>query len=159
MNAQEYMAEQVEKMGPILAHYVATTAPDKLDWQPSVAGSAPTRSVLEQIGECIAVNRFMAAMLRGEDVKPPAGGFTHSGFSSSQDAQEQLIASATELANAIRALDDDGLNRAFQMRRGPTSGKNLMMMAYRNMAYHGGQINLIQLLTGDEEFHMPPQWY
>ncbi len=159
MNAQEYMAEQVEKMGPILAHYVATTAPDKLDWQPSVEGSAPTRSVLEQIGECIAVNRFMAATLRGEDVKPPAGGWQVPAFADSQDAQQQLIASATELADAIRNMNDDDLNRAFQMRRGPTIGKNLMMMAYRNMAYHGGQINLIQLLTGDEEFHMPPQWY
>lgn len=159
MKAQEYMAEQIEKMGPILAHYVATTAPDKLDWQPSIEGSAPTRSVLEQVGECVAVNRFMAAMLRGEDVKPPAGGWQVPEFADGQDAQNQLIASTTELAAAIRALGDDDLNRAFQMKRGPTIGKNLMMMAYRNMAYHSGQINFIQLLTGDEEFHMPPQWY
>ncbi len=159
MNAQEYMAEQIEKMGPILAHYVATTAPDKLNWQPHVEGSAPTRSVLEQIGECIVVNRFMAAMLRGEDVKPPAGGWVGPEFADAQDAQNQLIDSTTQLAAAIRQLDDEGLNRTFQMRRGPTSGKNLMMMAYRNMAYHGGQINFIQLLAGDEEFHMPPQWY
>lgn len=159
MNAQEYMAEQVEKMGPILAHYIATTAPDKLNWQPSVEGSAPTRSVLEQIGECIAVNRFMAAMLRGEDVKPPVGGWQVPNFADAQDAQNQLIDSTTQLADAIRKMNDDDLSRTFQMRRGPTSGKNLMMMAYRNMAYHGGQINFIQLLTGDEEFHMPPQWY
>lgn len=159
MNAQEYMAEQVEKMGPILAHYVATTAPDKLHWQPGVEGSAPTRSVLEQIGECVVVNRFMAALLRGEDVKPPAGGWTGPDFVDAQDAQNQLIDSTKQLADAIRRLNDADLDRTFQMRRGPTSGKNLMMMAYRNMAYHGGQINFIQLLTGDDEFHMPPQWY
>ena len=159
MNAQEYMAEQVERIGPILAHYVATTDPSKLDWEPAVEGSAPTRSVLEQIGECVVVNRHFAALLRGENPPLPAGGWTHEGFADSQDAQEQLIASANELAQAIRAFDDDGLARTFQLRRGPTTGKNLLIMAYRNMAYHAGQINFIQMLAGDAEFHMPPAWY
>jgi len=47
MNAQDYMAEQIERMGLILAHFVTTTAPEKLTWHPSVAGSAATRSILE----------------------------------------------------------------------------------------------------------------
>ena len=38
----------------------------------------------------------------------------------------------------------------------PTSGEVLIDMPYRNMTYHGGQINLIQLLLGDKEFHMAP---
>jgi hypothetical protein len=159
MTAQEYMAEQTARMGQIIAHYVATTHPDKLNWQPQMEGSAPTRSVLEQVGECVVVNRHFAALLRGEDVQVPAGGWIGPDFADSQDAQNQVIASATQLAEVIRALDEEALNRAFQLRRGPTTGKNLMIMAYRNMAYHGGQINLIQLLTGDAEWHMPPAWY
>ena len=159
MTAQEYMAEQTARMGAIIAHYVATTHPDKLQWQPHVEGSAATRSTLEQVGECVVVNRYFSALLRGEDVQVPAGGWSGPEFADSHDAQTQIIASAAELAEAIRALDDNALNQIFQLRRGPTSGKNLMIMAYRNMAYHGGQINLIQLLTGDAEWHMPPAWY
>ena len=160
MTAQEYIAEQTERMGTILAHYVATTAPDKLHWQPTAEGSAPTRSVLEQIGECVAVNRLFAAMLCGKDVKMPPGGFAGLGFANGEEAQAQaqLIASAAELAAAIRPLSEEALEQNFQTMRGPTPGKNLMMMGYRNMVYHGGQINLIQLLTGDAEFHRPPTW-
>lgn len=159
MNAQEYMAEQIERMGPILAHYVATTAPDKLTWQPHVEGSAPTRSVLEQIGECIVINHHFAALLRGEEPTMPANSWKGPDIGNSQDAQNQLLASTTELAQAVRTFSDADMQRAYTLRRGVTTGSNLIMMAHRNMAYHAGQINLIQLLTGDSDFHMPPAWY
>ena len=158
MNAQEYMAEQIERMGPTLAHFVAATAPDKLTWTPSVAGSTATRNVLEQIAECVGVNLYFAALLRDDGEGPPTGGMTLPEMTEAQETQEQLIASTTALAAAVRALDDAGLTRIFQTRRGPTPGKNLMMAAYRNMAYHAGQINQIQLLAGDAEFHAPPNW-
>ena len=158
MNAQEYMAEQIERMGPILAHFVEETAPDKLTWQPALEGSAPTRSVLEQIGECVGVNLVFAALLRGEGGGAPLGAYPIMKITNAQEAREQLIAATRALAEAVRALDDEGLTRTFQTRRGQTTGKNLMMAAYRNMAYHLGQINLIQLLAGDAAFHAPPTW-
>ena len=156
MKAQEYMAEQIERMGAILAHFVATTAPDKLTWKPLTESSTATRSVLEQIAECVGVNHSFAALLRGEGA--PAGAMTLPELKNAQEAETQLIDSAKALAAAVRALDDDALTRTFQTRRGPTMGKNLMIAAYRNMAYHAGQINLIQMLTGDAEFHTPPAW-
>ena len=158
MTAQEYMAEQTERMGPMLAYFVAATAPDKLKWEPSAEGSAPTRSVLDQIAECVGVNRRFAALLRGDEILPSAGNSPVPEFTDAQDAQDQIIASASELAASIRGLDDEALERTFQRDRGPTTGKILMMAAYRNMAYHAGQINQIQLLTGDAEFHAPPGW-
>ena len=156
MNAQEYMAEQIERMGSALAHFAAATAEDRLTWQPSVEGSAPTRSVLEQIAECISVNHSFAALLRGEGA--PTGAMTLPELKNMQEAETQLRDSAETLASAVRALDDEGLRHTFQTRRGATTGKNLMMAAYRNMAYHAGQINLIQLLAGDADFHVPPTW-
>lgn len=160
MNAQEYMAEQIERMGPILAHFVAATVPDKLTWKPlvegSTEGSTATRSILEQMAECVGVNHSFAALLRGEGA--PVGAMTLPELRNTQEAETQLIDSAKTLAAVVRALDDDALTRTFQTRRGATTGKNLMIAAYRNMAYHAGQINLIQLLTGDAEFHTPPGW-
>ena len=156
MNAQGFMAEQIERMGPVLAHFVATTAPDKLTWKPLTESSAATRSVLEQIAECVGVNHSFAALLRGEGA--PAGPMTLPELRNAQEAETQLINSAKALAAVVRALDDEALTRTFQTRRGSTTGKNLMIAAYRNMAYHAGQINLIQLLTGDAEFHTPPAW-
>ena len=158
MNAQDYMAEQIERMGPILAHFVETTAPEKLTWQPMVEGSAATRSILEQIGECVGVNLIFAALLRGEGAGAPPGAYPVPQLTNASEAREQLIASTSALADAVRVLDDDGLTRTFQTRRGATTGKNLMIAAYRNMAYHLGQINLIQLLAGDAEFHAPSNW-
>lgn len=159
MTIFEYMARQTERIGEALAHFIATTPEDKLVWHPSVPGCAPTRSILEQVGECVAVNRFVAALLRGENVTPPAGGWPEIPFANGQDAQEQLVTSAREIAMAIRALDADSLPQIYQMRRGPVTGEVLILMPYRNMAYHAGQANFIQTLAGDPEFHVPVTWY
>ncbi len=41
------------------------------------------------------------------------------------------------------------------MRRGPTSGHNLVM----NVNIRAGQVNLIQTLAGDDVFHVPATRY
>ena len=155
----EYIARQTERFAETLAHGLETTAEDKRGWRVAVEGSAPTRSALEQVAECVVINRYIAALLRGDVSAPPAGGFPELTFADVQDAQTQLRASARELAEAIRPLDDERLNRSYQMRRGPTPGHNLILMPYRNMAYHFGQINFIQMLAGDPEFHVPASYY
>jgi hypothetical protein len=158
MHVPEFMALQTERMTDSLVHFVATTAEDKLQWQPQTEGSAPTRCVLEQIGECVVVNRMIAAALRGETL--PAGGSGRPSLvlANGSEAQEQLRASGAELAAAIRTMTETDLERVFQHPRGQFVGANFIMMPLRNMAYHAGQINLIQMLAGDPEFHVPPQW-
>ncbi len=158
MNVPEYVARQTERMAEALAHFIATTPEDKLVWHPKLEGSAPMRSILEQVGECVSVNRYIAALLRGENVTPPSGGWPAIAFANGQDAQEQLVASARALADAIRNLDEEALNRTFAHPRGPMRGENLILSCYRNMAYHAGQANFIQMLYGDAEFHTPPNW-
>jgi hypothetical protein len=158
MNVPEYVAHQTERMTDGLAHFVATTQQDRVQWQPQTEGSCPTRSVLEQIAECVVVNRMIAAGLRGETPLAPVSAGPPLVFTSSADAQEQLQASGAELAAAIRAMTEADLERMYQHPRGQFLGSNLIMMPMRNMSYHAGQINLIQMLTGDPEFHVPPQW-
>ena len=156
MTAQELLAEQIELIGDSLAYYLETTAPDRLNWQPQLPGSAPTRSALEQVAECIAVNRAFAALLRGDaNVPSLADELTPT---SPTEARARLQASCAELAAVIRASHDSLFESLFPTRRGQRTGKGLMVGAYRNMAYHSGQINLLQILAGDGEFHVPSTW-
>jgi hypothetical protein len=73
MTVTEYVAEQTERMAEALAHFIQSTCPDRLDWQPSGENNAETRSALEQVSECIQVNRMMAALLTGTTFTKPAG--------------------------------------------------------------------------------------
>ena len=41
MTAQELLAEQIELIGDSLAHYIETTAPDRLNWQHSYPAPRP----------------------------------------------------------------------------------------------------------------------
>lgn len=159
MNAQEYMAEQIERMGEALAHFIETTEASQRTWKPQITDSVPTRSALELVSECIATNRYFAAMLRGEEVNRPAGGAQGETLHEASEAQAHIIASSKELAAAVRNLPDASLHQTYPLWRGPVLGKHLMIGAYRNMAYHAGQINYIQILSGDAEFHLPPTWY
>lgn len=92
-------------------------------------------------------------LLRGE-TPPPRGTETHP-YHKAEDAMKDLVASAEELATTIEHLDDSALLRTYETGLGPVKGKFLLEMPVNNMYYHGGQLNLIQLLYGDPEFHVP----
>jgi hypothetical protein len=158
MTVAEYVARQTERMAEALAHFVGTTPEDRQVWHPALEGSAPTRSILEQVAECVVVNLLIAAVLRGGDLPSPGSPMPTVHFASGQEAQEQLISSARELSAAISAMTEEDMTRLYEHPRGPMSGQNLILSCYRNMAYHAGQANLIQILYGDTEFHVPPNW-
>lgn len=155
MTVPEHMAHQTERVAASLANFIATTPEDRLNWKPEFSGAVGLRSVLEQISECAGVNRLIARVLRGETV---TGSYEETVFADGAEAQALLIASAKELTNAISALSDADLTRVFNHPRAQIPGENLIMMGYRNMTYHAGQINLYQMLLGDAEFHLPPTW-
>lgn len=156
MKVQDYVAEQTERVADSLAHFIDSTLPERRDWQPPVEGEGQTRSALQQVGECVALNEVVAKLFRGEEI--PAGFPVDRTFASSEEAKELLRAGAKELADAIRALTDEDLEREFKHPRAIILGKNLILMPLRNMTYHSGQINLIQMLYGDSQFHVPPKW-
>lgn len=158
LTVQEFQARRIERIADSLAHFVRTTRPDRLDWSPAAEGGAETRSMLEQIEECIVVNDLFAALLRGERVDREAARNRRLDFVDVEDACRQLQASAEALAAVVRGLSDADLTRQYPFWRGPTPGERVIEMPYRNMAYHAGQINFIQTLYGDTEFHAPPTW-
>jgi hypothetical protein len=154
MTAQQFMSDHVNRMGHSMAHFIATTKPELLIWTQAAPSSEPTRTALQLVGECVNANRIFAALLRGESPEKP--GDLHL---SAESAQTEIVKSSTELAAAINYMNDEDFEKDFiHPVRGPLKGKILAMGAYRNMAYHAGQINFIQILGGDHEFHLPPTW-
>jgi len=157
MTVQEFQAGSIERAAGTLAHFLETTVAERRDWTPTVEGAEGLRSALDQISECIMVNRMVANILRGGE--PPTISPLQQQqrpFGDTEEAKEMLIASGKELADTIRAMSDEALTQKFPTRRGPMPGYFLIEMPLRNMNYHGGQINLIQLCYGDTEFRPGP---
>jgi hypothetical protein len=158
MTVQEFQARRIERIAQALAFFVETTREDRLNWEPPVDGAGETRGVLEQVEECVIVNGLFTTLLQGGEVDREAARQQRCNFVDVADANAQLIVSAQQFADAIRALTDADLEREYPFWRGPVRGENLIEMPYRNMSYHCGQINFIQTLYGDQEFHIPPTW-
>lgn len=152
MNAIEWQANQIEMAGNMLAHFVSTTEPDKLNWVPKAEGyDSKARSIFEYVGECIAVNNRTASRIRGED----PGEFKEVELNDSETAQRLVRESAKNFADAVRGCDESFLEKKFQMPFGEWTGQMLISIPNANMHYHIGQINYTQNLYGDDVFHVP----
>ena len=155
MKLQDYLANHTSKMAQVLTHFVTTTDQTKLDWTPDYPGSAGTRSISDQVKECIAVNRLFKGRLLGDSTAPKGPLGTEVVCTSTADALKQLQESADELAAVIRALTDEQIAADVVTHRGTMAAGDVCMLPIRNMAYHSGQMNLYQMLLGDDVFHMP----
>jgi len=153
MTVSEYQAGVIRGVGAVLAHTVSAMPEERLDWHPSADAQSKSRSALDLISECITVNRECAARLRGETPPPRGEGRP---FSNGQEAQTQVQESANDLAASVAALDEEGWNRIHTLPFGPIPATMLVQITTGNMQYHFGQINFIQTLYGDMEFHLPP---
>jgi hypothetical protein len=150
MTIFEWQAAMAEKQAVMLAHWVKTTQSDWLEKSPAVDSSSKARTIMDQVGECIRVNRRAAALLKGEEPALPAtDGLTPDA------ACSQLIDSAKEYADVVRTLDESMLANKYTLPWGEVDGAFMISMPIQNMAYHGGAINYIQTLYGDTEFHVP----
>lgn len=158
MTVMEFQAKKMERIAAAFADFLGTTAEDAIDWHPVGQNGCEGRSALEQAEEIIIVNGIFARLLRGETIDVAKERSQHCNFVDIADAQAQVIASGQDLADTVRNLADSDLERIFPFWRGPVTGEVLIEMPYRNMAYHCGQVNYIQCLSGDSEFHAPPTW-
>ena len=140
----------------ILKTFVLSTPDDKVRWQPSLNENSQTRSILEQVGECIFANERFVYILQGET--PPAPPTEWDTFGSKEEAIQELKRSAKALANVVEKLDCAALAKEYPTHRGPMPGALAIQFPVRNMTYHMGQINLIQLLYGDTDFHITTEF-
>ncbi len=154
MNAQQFTALHTRRIAESMVQFLRSTQQHRLAWRPPVQTGRAARSALEITAECVAVNIRYAVLLKtGEDRLADEPIFAHA-----DEACTALQNSAEELAQIIEALPDHFLQQTLQTLRGEVRADNAIIAPYRNMAYHCGQINLVQSLTGDSEFHVPSNW-
>lgn len=153
MRELDFVALHTERIAQSMVEFIGSTASDRVAWIPVSETGGEMRSVLQITAECVRVNDQFAAILRNEtfsEIDPI--------FDEVSTACSELERSAKNLADTLRAASETVLETVYHTYRGPFPGDNFVMAAYRNMAYHCGQINLIQSLGGDAVFHAPENW-
>lgn len=151
MTMFEWQAEATENAANTLAYWIEKTREDKVNWKPEIEGSTNTRCALELGSECAAVNSMMASLIRGETIESREPTI----YTSTKECTDALRSSAKELGDAIRSMKPADLEKTYQLPFGPMPGAMVLQIALGNLQYHGGQVNLIQLLYGDAKFYVP----
>lgn len=146
--AFEFQGRQALGAAKNLIAAMKSTHADRLTWQPKAEEASQTRNVFEQVGECIRVNRMMAMRLSDDMSELPEAADP----TTVEEAEAQLLDSAQAFADAIKKLDGSVMDRMYDVWNG-LPGRVLLTLPVANMYYHMGQINMIQLLYGDTEFH------
>ncbi len=150
-----FAALHTRRIADSMVHFIRTTLSNQPVSVVTESGPVSLNSVMDLAAECTAVNAMMTAVLTRQ---PVGAARSEPHFADLDEACRELTKSADVLADVIQALPDSVLYEEFQHPRAIMRGDNAILAAYRNMAYHCGQINTLQLLTGDAEFHVPPNW-
>jgi hypothetical protein len=150
MTMFDWHATLIESAADRLAFWIEKTREDKANWAPTTDESCNTRSALQVGSECVFVNKRNAALFRSEPFNQEEVQYT-----SVADCTRDLRSTAKELGDAVRKLSPDCLSQVYETRFGPIPGVVLLQLALGNLYYHGGQVNMIQLLYGDPKFHLP----
>jgi uncharacterized damage-inducible protein DinB len=145
MNPMQGMARQMEWVARNTAHNLSFIPADKLNWRP-----APTaKSALEVINHVVGYIKAMTPVLGG-------GAFTPSHTAPAtnlQAAQELLITTAREYADALERLTVADLSRTIDLPFGSFPLSQAASMPVVDLIHHHGQIAYIQTLLGDAEDH------
>ena len=155
----DFLCRHIARIGDSLASFCESTDPQFRTWLTPTRGQNQARSVLDLIGECASTNNYVAALLTAEPGQVLARDDFRCEPKNADDARHEIQASCSTLILAIRGFSDEDFERTYPHWRGDLSAELLVVGAYRNMCYHAGQINFIQILSGDLEFHAPSSWY
>ncbi len=147
----KFLADDVRGNGRLFSYCLESTKSDKT-WKPSAKGSG--RSMLEQAEECAKLNHMVAALLRG---KEPTGGDGPL-ITDPAGASSAVMASANDLAAALEGMQDAELDKMIPLPFGTYPARFAAGISNANMVYHWGQANYIEVLDGDTEFRIPPEF-
>jgi hypothetical protein len=159
MTVQQWQAKLIERAAQALAVWVETTPEDKLTWIPAVEGTAGMRSVLQQCDEIVGLNTAMAGLLRGQQQDLAAAEQSAGGLTTAAQAVAKLTETSANLAAAVRDMPDSAFTQVYYTGWAKLPGSVLLELALNNMMYHGGQMNYVQMLAGDKEFHFPEDFF
>lgn len=152
MDMFQWHAGLIERAGKFLAHGIETTDQTKLEWCPAVDDTSKCRSVVDQAGECVRLNENFAAKIAGREPSPGAP-------VDASNAAARVRESSRALAALVRDMKPEDLGTVHDMGFMKLPGAGVIEVALNNMVYHCGQINQLQLMYGDTEFRIPPDYF
>lgn len=106
--------------------------------------------------EVVAINRRFANRFRGEDPGPwPFEGWatTPEDWRSPETAVNAFKDSINELLAAFDGIPDAKIFETIAIPNGETSVAELCRILVSHLLYHDGQLNLIQIMTGNSKVH------
>lgn len=150
---KEFLAERVKQASTFYVNDLEALTHEQLDKSPG----SKARSGYDFTHEVIVVNNRIAAQLRGEDPGPwPFGddwAVCPDIDRNKETAIAQIKASSDAVLEALKSVPDEKFNEKFMNGERETSFSSMISLVGVHMMYHGGQLNYIQALHGDEEVH------
>jgi len=131
----------------LLRDFEAIPAADRMRAFPQAGTSAA-----QIVKQCAMVARRQAALVRGEEM--PVEFEPAPAIEDAEQAKRDLETALEELRVALEAVGPEALGERRQMPWGGSMslGEYIFRPSY-HLAYHDGQLNYIQRLLGDREFH------
>lgn len=154
MTVQTFMCDRIVQTGKLIVHWVEVMPAERREWIPEIVGSVQNRSVNDILGELIAVNRLVTNALTGGE--PPAMHpmVAPRPFTNVSEALPMFVATLDEAIAELITIEDSELEQEICVGTRRMRPIDFFEIIYRNLWYHGGQLNLLQLQYGDDTFHV-----
>ncbi len=154
MNPLPILADKIVRSSKLLAYAVETTPAEYHHWKPVAVGqTGEGRTIVDQLFEVGGIFAKFASIINKTE---PVESNVDSETVESSVAIKFLSDSAESLSSAILAMDPERLSEVHDLGWAKMPIAFMLEMAHNNAIYHFGQVNYMQLLLGDKEFHMPP---
>jgi hypothetical protein len=155
MTAQKFLLDRIASTGRVFRFWVEVMPEDKRDWIPAIDGTAQTRSVNDMLGELIEVNRMVFNALTGGDAPKQHPMLAPRPFEDASQALPMFDETLAQALSELEKIDASQLEETLEVGVRTMRYIDLYEVIYRNLWYHAGQVNLIQLQYGDAVFHLP----
>lgn len=154
MTIQQMAAQLITEAAEALERNLAAMPADRQDW----SAGRPGRTALEVVRECATTNHFLAQLLTQRGMPGAGGGapVPPGECATPEQVLELLRAGRDALVAAVSAFPDEHLQDTVTLPFGggmTLSFAQVMFKSYWHMTYHEGQVNYIQTLYGDTDWH------
>jgi hypothetical protein len=152
LNPCAHLRTVTERAQSLLVKDLDALAEDKASTTPG----GVTRSAIEFVVECGAVNGAIATLLTTGEMNrpdPEQRKAFFASFTTREQAQAFLEKQTQELLTTLDGLDENTLGDMVDGPIGPMTRFALAEVPYMHMMYHDGQLNYLHALHGDDQMH------
>lgn len=115
-----------------------------------------TRTVADIVYEVLLVNDHVGMVMRGEEPFPWPDDpwiYAPAEFNNKEAIIEAVKASSDKIVGTIKAFTPEQIMESLETEHGPSTRFQRCQFINLHMWYHGGQLNFIQSMLGDDVWH------